>query len=378
MKKFVFQSSALCLAALGSPAHAQNNVTLYGIIDTGIAYVHNSGGNSTQITTMSGSLAGSRWGLKGNEDLGGGLKAIFQLENGFDPTNGTLGQNNRMFGRQAYVGLTDEKLGTLTLGRQYDPIVDQVQPLTGDNYFGAIFAPPGDFDNYDNSIRINNSVKWVSPSWGGVTVEALYSFGGVAGSVGSGQTYSASAGYNNGTLGIAAGYMHIDYGNARLVTTRPASSADSLFNSAVNSAYASARSVNSTRVGGQYVLGSVTLGAAYSFTEYNPDASSTFTSSEKYQNASAFGIWQVAPNFSLGAGYNYTKTSGDSSAKYHMFSLGADYNLSKRTDVYAIAGYTHASGQNGAGEAQAVVGSYDIDAGKSSQVITVVGLRHSF
>ena len=377
MRKIVFQSAALGLVAAGSAVHAQSTVTLYGIVDTGIAYVHNSGGNSTQFTTMSGSLAGSRWGLKGSEDLGGGLKAVFQLENGFDPANGKLGRSDRIFDRQAFVGLADPTLGTVTFGRQYDPVVDQVQPLTGDNYFGAMFAPPGDFDNYDNSIRIDNSVKWVSPSWGGLTVEALYAFGGVAGAVGSGQSYGAALGYNRGPFSLAAGYLHVDYGNARLVT-RPASTADSLFNSAVNSAYASARSVNSARVGGQYVLGSVTLGAAYSFTQYNPDAASAFVSSEKYQNASAFGIWQAAPNVSLGVGYNYTKTSGDSSAKYHMVSIGADYNLSKRTDVYVVAGYTHASGQNGAGPAQAVVGSYDIDAGRSSQIITVAGLRHAF
>ncbi|MCP3720979.1 porin [Paraburkholderia sp. CNPSo 3281] len=377
MKKIALQSSALCIVAISTAAHAQSSVTLYGIIDTGLAYVHNSGGHSTQITTMSGSLAGSRWGLKGSEDLGGGLKTVFQLENGFDPTNGTLGQNSRLFGRQAFVGISSDKFGTVTLGRQYDPIVDQVQPLTGDNYFGAIFAPPGDFDNYDNSIRINNAVKWASPSWGGVTLEALYAFGGLAGSVGSGQTYSASAGYSSGSFSAAAGYMHIDYGNARL-TTRPSGSADSLYNSAVNSAYSSARSVNSARVAGQYVISSVTFGAAYSFTQYNPDAMSSFSTSQKFQNASVFGIWQVLPTFSLGAGYNYTKTSGDSSAKYNMFSLGADYNLSKRTDVYAIAGYTHASGENGSGPAEAVVGSFDINSGSSSQAIAVVGLRHTF
>ncbi|MPW20421.1 Porin Gram-negative type [Paraburkholderia piptadeniae] len=377
MKKIALPSVSLCLAALASPVHAQSTVTLYGVIDTGLTYVHNSGGQSTQLALGGGALSGSRWGLKGSEDLGNGLKAVFRLENGFNPTTGALGQGSRMFGRQAYVGLSDDKFGTLTLGRQYDPIVDQVQPLTGDNYFGAIIATPGDFDNYDNSIRINNSVKWVSPSWSGLTVEALYSFGGVAGSVGSGQTYSASVAYNTGAFGIAAGYMHLDYGNTGLVK-RPTSSADSLFNSSVNSAYASARSVNSTRVAGQYVLGSVTLGAGYSFTQYNPDAASAFLTAEKYQNASVFGVWQVAPTFLLGAGYNYTKTSGDSSAKYHMFTVGADYNLSKRTDVYAVAGYTHASGQNGLGEAQAVVGSYDIDSGKTSQAITVVGLRHRF
>ncbi|CAE6705513.1 Outer membrane porin protein [Paraburkholderia nemoris] len=82
-----------------SVAHAQNSVTLYGIIDTGLTYVSNDGG-SKSISMSSGNESGSRWGLKGSEDLGGGLKTIFQVENGFNSTNGKLGQGSRLFGRQ--------------------------------------------------------------------------------------------------------------------------------------------------------------------------------------------------------------------------------------------------------------------------------------
>ena len=77
-----------------------------------------------------GNLSGSRWGIKGKEELGNGLAAIFQLEDGFDITNGTSGQGGRLFGRQAYVGLSDTRFGTVTLGRQYDSVVDYLQPLT--------------------------------------------------------------------------------------------------------------------------------------------------------------------------------------------------------------------------------------------------------
>jgi len=86
-------------------AHAQSSVTLYGLIDAGITYTNNQRGHSNWQET-SGSVNGSRWGLRGAEDLGGGLKAIFTLENGFNINNGTLGQQSRMFGRQAYVGLS--------------------------------------------------------------------------------------------------------------------------------------------------------------------------------------------------------------------------------------------------------------------------------
>ena len=85
---------------------------------------------------------GSRWGLKGSEDLGGGTKAIFQLENGFNVSTGGLGQGGLEFGRQAYVGLTNQRWGTLTLGRQYDPIVDIIAPTTSNGQWGGLFSHP--------------------------------------------------------------------------------------------------------------------------------------------------------------------------------------------------------------------------------------------
>ncbi|MBR8257559.1 porin [Burkholderia ambifaria] len=377
MKKITTSIIAAGIAMLANQAHAQSTVTLYGIIDTGLMYVHNSGGKSTQIAMTSGNESGSRFGLKGAEDLGGGLKAVFQIENGFNSTNGKLGQGGRMFGRQAYVGLAGNGWGTVTLGRQYDPLVDFVQPIQGDNWLGGFFTSPGDIDNADNSIRINNSVKWASPNWSGLQLSAMYSFGGVAGSVGSGHTYSGAATYTNGPVSLAAGYQHIDNGNA-VLSSRQTTSADSLFNSSVNNAYATARSINITRAGGYYVLGPVTLGGYYSFSQYNPDANSTFAKAEKYHNAEAYAVWQVTPVLQTQVGYDYLKSSGDSSAKQHQFTIAADYALSKRTDVYGVVGYAHATGQNGTGRAQAVIGSTDIDSGANKQALVLVGMRHRF
>ncbi|SAL53708.1 porin [Caballeronia udeis] len=376
MKRQVISTIALGIAAYATGAHAQNSVTLYGVVDTGIAYIHNSGGNSTQVKMSSGNLSGNQWGVKGSEDLGGGLTANFQLENGFDLGSGQLQNNGREFGRLAFVGLTSTSYGALTLGRQYDPVTDLLQPITADSYSG-IFAPPGDIDNYDDSARFDNAVKWTSPTWGGVTVETMYALGGVAGSVGSGQTWSAAAAYTAGALSVAGGFLHVDNGNT-VLSTRGTSTSDSFFNSSVNSAYASSRSINVGRVGAQYVIGSVTAGAAYSYSLYSPDASSTFTGSEHFQNGSVFASWMINPAFQLIGGYNYTKSGGNSSATYHQADVGLDYLLSKRTDVYLAGAYTHANGQNGAGEAQAVIGSYDVDAGAQSQLLAIVGLRHKF
>lgn len=375
MRKLTALAAALGVA-ISVNAHAQSTVTLFGALDAGIAYIHNVEGNSSQWKMSTGNVSENSWGLKGTEDLGGGTKAIFTVENGFDISNGQTHQGGRIFGRQAWVGLTTPSLGTVTFGRQYDPVTDLVQPITGDSFSG-IWATPGDIDNYDDSARFDNAVKWVSPTWSGVTVEAMYSFGGIAGATGSGQVYSGGASYSNNKLSLAAGYLHINNGNPT-ASARGTSAADSLFNSAVNSAYQSASSISIARAAAQYVFNDVTVGVAYSYSDYAADGASTFAQSEKFHNGSIFAVWQVAPDFQTIVGYNYTRALGDSSAKYHQVNLGVDYLLSKRTDFYAIAGYQHASGQNGFGTAQAVIGSYDVNSGASYQVLAVAGIRHKF
>src|SRR6516165_8748961 len=125
------KKTILVLAALGAfagVANAQSSVTLFGIVDSGITYTNNNGGHSSWQATESNEQ-GSRWGLKGAEDLGGGLKAVFQLESGFNVETGALKQGGRMFGRQAWVGLASSQYGTLTFGRQYNSLQDFVAPL---------------------------------------------------------------------------------------------------------------------------------------------------------------------------------------------------------------------------------------------------------
>ena len=374
---------------LSAGAHAQSSVTLYGIIDTGIAYVHNAqssnGQNqSTLIKFASGNISGSRWGLKGTEDLGGGLAAIFQLENGFNVGTGALGQGGREFGRKAVVGLTGNAWGTVTLGRQYDPIVDLVQGLTEDNYFGGVFGTPGDLDNYDNSLRVNNSVKYVSPIFAGFQVEALYGLGGVAGANGSGRTYSFGGAYANGPLSLGAGYFYANGGNTATAGLRTwTSSSDSLFNTVINSGFASAKSIQIAKVGGQYVIGPVTAGLTYSNTQYGSDAFSTFRDTAKFNNGSVFFNYQFTPAVRAGVGYNYTSLTGPASAHYNQVNLGADYAVSKRTDLYALFGYQKASGNtlNSSGtvvSADASIGDFGVNSGANSQDVAVVGIRHRF
>src|SRR6202012_2683688 len=124
------KKSAWLLAGFGmlaGSAQAQSSVTIYGIIDAGVTHLSNSNGKPVYALT-SGVMSGSRWGFLGSEDLGGGYKAIFRLENGFNVNNGTAAQGGLEFGRQAYVGL-GTPYGTVTFGRQYDSVVDYLGPL---------------------------------------------------------------------------------------------------------------------------------------------------------------------------------------------------------------------------------------------------------
>jgi hypothetical protein len=196
------KKSLLALAALGTfagVAHAQSSVTLYGIVDAGFVYNNNSAG-SKLYETSAGNLQGDRWGLRGTEDLGGGLKALFVLENGFNAYSGKLGQGGDEFGRQAYVGLSSQ-FGTVTLGRQYDSVVDYTGALEVGSQWASFYAAhPGDLDNMNNSNRVNNSIKYASANYSGITFGGLYSLGGVAGQFNRNQIFSAGLGYAQGPL----------------------------------------------------------------------------------------------------------------------------------------------------------------------------------
>ncbi|WP_143281835.1 porin, partial [Caballeronia humi] len=172
MKKHSYSLCAIAASsAFATAAYGQSSVTLYGIIDAGFNYQSNANGGRLFAMT-SGVNQGSRFGLLGSEDLGGGLKAIFRLENGFDVTNGRLGQGGLMFGRQAYVGLSNP-YGTLTFGRQYDSLIDFGSQYSVSNQWGGyISAHPGDLDNFNYSFRSNNAVKFTSANYAG------FSFGG--------------------------------------------------------------------------------------------------------------------------------------------------------------------------------------------------------
>jgi predicted porin len=382
MKKIALSSLSLALLGAAGAAHAQSSVTLYGVLDDSIQFVHNADTQNKNFWGLvGGNLQGNRWGVKGTEDLGGGLKAIFQLENGFNPNSGALGTYNgssKLFGRQAYVGLQSDQYGTVTLGRQYDPVVDLVQPITADNYWGSTFTTPGDVDNNDNSSRTNSAIKFASATYSGFQFEGMYAFGGVAGSTGSGQTWSGAATYATGPFSIAAGYIRMD--NADTAAARDGgwstgATSDAQFDSTINTAFESAKSIGIASVAAQYVIGPFTAGIRYSNALYKPDAFSSFGSTQRFNVGAGFVNYQLTPAALLGLGYTYTHGSGNGpSASYNQVSLGGDYNLSKRTDVYLIGVYQKASGTN----VTAAAADYGYASDATSQEIVSFGIRHKF
>ncbi|MGY4726545.1 porin [Burkholderia sp. BE17] len=384
------KKSLLALVALGAfagAAHAQSSVTLYGIIDEGLLFNNNAGGKHL-YSMASGVMQGSRFGLRGTEDLGGGLKAIFTLENGFDVNSGKLGQGGLMFGRQAYVGLSSQ-YGTVTLGRQYDSVVDFVGPLeAGDQWGGYIAAHPGDLDNFNNAYRVNNAVKFTSPSYGGFTFGGLYSFGGQAGQFSKNQVWSLGAGYNNGPLVLGVGYLNARTpGNFGGMFNNGSTAATTAVSSPVYGAYANnANTYQVIGAGGAYTFGAATIGATYSNTKFKGFSVGPFVDqTATFNNGEINFKYQLTPALILGAAYDYTqgsKIDGNSAAKYHQGSLGVDYFLSKRTDVYVIGVYQHASGNALDAKGNVVQATAAINglagSSTSNQVAARVGIRHKF
>ncbi|HEY4296951.1 MAG TPA: porin [Paraburkholderia sp.] len=399
MKKALV-TSALGLVALG--AHAQSSVTLYGIVDTGIGYQSssaalgsNSGGRS-QVKMINGIWAGSRFGLKGAEDLGGGTKAIFQLEQGFNSATGAQGVSGLAFNRQAYVGVTNATFGTLTAGRQYTSYYTLLSPYSPTTWLtGAYGAHPGDIDSLDTLYRANNSLVYTSPSMHGLTVGGSYSLGGTPGSFSAGQTWSAAVQYLAGPFGIAAGIQRIDNGTsgggawgANSTTINGTTQAGI---SGINNGFQTAEKQQRIAVTGGYAFNSQwDVSFAYSNVQYAPGVNSSFHGTAIWNTGGAVLHFKPITALDLAVGYSYTRATESngitSAASYHQFNLSQYYSLSKRTGLYALEAYQRANGQTlGTNGTSIINATADIGDGQNgspsssrSMVAVGVGIIHKF
>lgn len=420
----------LVLAALGvstSFAYAQSSVTLYGIVDEGAVYESsqksggsntaaspNVGGKKIALDSLAG-LVGSRWGVKGLEDLGDGLKAVFQLESGINLNTGAFGQGGLEFGRLAYVGLSSAQLGTVTLGRQYDSVVDFIGPMIFADQIGSGYAAlPGDVNNANNDQRINNTIKYTSPHFSGLTFEALYSVGGVAGATARNQVYSTGIGYANGPFALAAAILHVNQPNVSYFSNGAigagslgtATSSITTTSNPMYGGYVNANSFQSAAAGGTYALGPANFGLIYSNVKFENLGSlltasvnglpatghaGTGVGSAIFNSLEGNFRWHWTPSLQTGAAYSYTSgsnvqfaglttngTNKSGGTHYNQFSLSTDYALSSRTDVYLLGVYQVAAGIDSTGtKATATINSLNGSTNSHEGVIRI-GMRHKF
>lgn len=293
---------ALAVMAAAGAASAQSSVQLYGIADVWFGGVKATG-SKAQTVLEDGGVDGSRFGLKGSEDLGGGLKAIFTLEQGFKLDTGAQEVANQAFSREATVGLQGN-FGTVKLGKQFNAF-DDVSGAAATVFDGALTPMNTVFESAAFGSTDANTVKYISPSFSGFSGSVSYSFGeNKKPGVDATNDYALAGQYANGPFAAGIGYGVKDLG--------------------------AAGEDKATRLNGSYNFGVATLKASYGLVDY----ASNFETNE-YE----IGVdYPVASNLILSAGYAYSENENAAGVKQSDnsgFGLAAAYLLSKRTTAYA-------------------------------------------
>ncbi|WP_439890893.1 porin [Ralstonia sp. 25C] len=378
MKIKLFAAAAAALVSTG--VFAQSSVNLYGVADVGIEWANHvpgaDGQGHSRVAMQSGNLSGSRWGLRGVEDLGGGLKGIFNLESGFNLDTGTSGQGNRLFGRAAYVGLQGQ-WGQVTLGRQQNLLYDFAL-----NYDPMSMAGRYSIASQDAFIsgRADNALKYAG-TFGGVSVSALYAFNRDgqerAGLNKLGREWSLGANYNGGPFSIGAVY---DQTNGAWTDLSGLTAAQNL---AFASTFADVKEQRAT-IAGTYTTGPAKLFAGYRWYKTNLQTSTSGALRSNLYWAGA--TYQATPALSLTGAAYYQQFKNTSVGNPWLFVVGTDYALSKRTDVYMNVAYAKnkssalgVAGFNGLSVDNPVtLLSNDNQVASGNQLGAVVGIRHKF
>jgi predicted porin len=371
MKKSLFALAAL--GAFAGAAQAQSSVTLYGNIDAGMGYIGNGGvdpkatsntsiANGTSTPTagsctlcyLDGAIATSAWGMRGVEDLGGGMRATFNVEGDI---NSASGNNNSsgIFRRAANVGI-GAGWGTVMLGRQGNPLVAAnaaLMPVGGNqvnNNRVAIGMSIGD--------QISNAISYTSPTIaGGLVARILYAASNTLEDMSGGSAYVGALSYTAGNLSLLAAYNHAEPAANNAFTG--AASTTSL--SGGTAAYASAANTAATKTTGylagiKYKFGNFTVGYGFTHGEQSVYQSVTGVNAGNISrtqgaNASLFGVgYQATPAILLGL--NYTVNTADAS----NVNAQVRYALSKRTMTYVQG--TYAMNGSGASSTGTAFGNY--------------------
>jgi predicted porin len=386
MKKTLL--AAALLAGFAGAASAQSSVTLYGLIDGGLRYNKvsiDNGSGASNFGLAYGQQSGNRFGLRGVEDIGGGSRVTFQLENGFEFGNGTLQQGGRIFGRQAWIGVENNSWGYVRIGRQtnfateYVGIpVDPFGTGFGQLNMGAAFGVA-------NTDRISNAIKYQTPNMSGFQAGVGYSF-----ATGNTGVYTAAAG---GGASTGSAYNFATQNNMRQLTLGAkyangpiyvAASYDKIY---AQESKGENASISSWNIAGTYDFKVVKLAAGYGQTRDGAvlGQGTGVTGAGNFNNigagngevifAPAVGTnsyivgatvpvnpvsrvllsWtMLTPNTNMKDAYNAQNQTA--------YNIAYTYDFTKRTNMYAMFGY------------MANVGT--VDTVKSTLV--GLGLRHQF
>lgn len=380
--------AGLAVAGLFSGAAMAADVNVYGVVDLGLMYNHTKTDITDQaavkddsLVMKSGQNAGSRFGLRGSEDLGNGMTVSFKLENGFDADSGKLGQDGRLFGREASLTLTGA-FGQVSFGR-----MGGVASAAGT--YDYVYAIGDAFDGFDNDIgglvqsgRYDNMITYQTPEFAGMKVLAQYSFKNntVADADGKGAEGEEGKTTTNRYASLAAVGQ---YGNLNLVAAYELQNFRHV--SMTDSVVADRGQHNDDQhtfyVGGNYDFGVTkvfALGQAFQNARElnNLDALGEEDGVDGYglqlgaQTPLAGGLLTTAFYYAHGETDNATT---ENKSDYYGLAARYEYSLSKRTTVYGGAGYAQEKVKNNPRAAEEANTKKDYDL-----VQAYVGLKHTF
>ncbi|MGY6153550.1 porin [Paraburkholderia graminis] len=303
MKRTIMGLSVIASACAFNSAYAQSSVTLYGVIDNGIEYRNSAAG--TVLRAVSGGLFASRYGLKGSEDIGGGLHVNFQLEQGFSGVTGAASNSAAAFNRQAWVGLSGA-FGETRFGLQNTPQYIFINPELDPVAVMSIGSPMNNFNSL--TVRVNNAISYFTPTVYGLSAQFMVAMRDSATKPTNGfQFYNAALRYENGPFRIAAGYEQA--ANAAGTSTLK------LFNAGA----------------------SVGIGAARFYLAYHTEHQTDNSIKRDVYEASGSYAFSPAAQFSVMYGYAHDRTGQGNNAQ--QVGLTYAYSLSKRTTLYGSAGF---------------------------------------
>ena len=373
MKKLL--ATLMLSLGVATVASAQSSVTIYGLMDVGYSGKNLKGSPATATNTGTYNQFGqsyqssSRLGFRGVEDLGGGTSAFFTIETGLQPTSSTASTFNN---RQSFVGIAQKGLGQVAVGTQYGPIhqaLGATDPGQLNNVIGSVLYPAAGTDGGQASadaaytVRFNNSVTASTASIKGLRANAIYSMNDqtntqTAANVGGTQNanaYGLGADYTLGKL-----YATVAYQNVKIIN-------DTVATASVSSAFVGTNTTDSQLyAGATYDLKIVKLFAGYTDRKITSNLNSDNELSRTAQQIGVRGnlTSKIESWASLGNGRYSAFGVNQATANFTAYQLGANYWMSKRTNLYAIAGSTQTTSTS--------------QVGALSGNMYATGVRHTF